>query len=101
MGKNRFMGVEITGKTLGVIGCGNIGAIVADRAKGLKMGVVVYDPFLSEERANAIGAEKVDLEALYARADFITVRIILVEATRNLIDKSAINKMRDGVRIIN
>ena len=99
--KNRFMGVEITGKTLGVIGCGNIGAIVADRAKGLKMRVVVYDPFLSEERANAIGAEKVDLEALYARADFITVHTPLVEATRNLIDKSAINKMRDGVRIIN
>ena len=99
--KNRFMGVEITGKTLGVVGCGNIGTIVVDRAKGLKMRVVVYDPFLSEERANEIGAEKVELETLFARADFITVHTPLVEATRNLINKSAIEKMRDGVRIIN
>src|SRR5687767_5915734 len=71
--KNRFMGVEITGKTLGVIGCGNIGSIVADRALGLRMKVIAYDPFLSPERAQDIGVEKVDLNELLRRSDFITL----------------------------
>src|SRR6201991_4472168 len=99
--KNRFMGVEITGKTLGVIGCGNIGSIVADRALGLRMKVVAYDPFLSPERARDIGVEKVELDELFARADFITLHTPLTDATRNIIDKHAIAKMKRGVRIIN
>ncbi|RTL48309.1 MAG: phosphoglycerate dehydrogenase [Bradyrhizobiaceae bacterium] len=99
--KNRFMGVEITGKTLGVIGCGNIGAIVADRAIGLKMKVIAYDPFLSPERAKDIGVEKVELEDLFKRADFITLHTPLTDKTRNIIDATAINKMKKGVRIIN
>ncbi|GAA3841170.1 phosphoglycerate dehydrogenase [[Pseudomonas] carboxydohydrogena] len=99
--KNRFMGVEITGKTLGVIGCGNIGAIVADRALGLKMKVVAFDPFLSPERARDIGVEKVELEDLLKRADFITLHTPLTDKTRNILDATAINKTKKGVRIIN
>src|SRR5271156_2491585 len=68
--KSRFMGVELTGKILGIIGCGNIGAIVADRALGLKMKVIAYDPYLSPERALDMGVEKVELNDLFARADF-------------------------------
>jgi len=99
--KNRFMGVEITGKTLGVIGCGNIGSVVAMRAIGLKMHVVAYDPFLSEDRAEELGVEKVDLDELFARADFITLHTPLTDKTRNIINAGAIAKMKDGVRIIN
>ena len=99
--KNRFMGVEITGKTLGVIGCGNIGAIVADRALGLKMKVVAYDPFLTEERAVAIGVEKVELDNLLSRADVITLHTPLTDKTRNVISAEAIAKCRQAVRIIN
>src|SRR5579884_2596696 len=99
--KNRFMGVEITGKTLGVIGCGNIGSIVADRALGLKMKVIAYDPYLSPERAIDLGVEKVELDELLRRSDFITLHTPLTEKTRNLIDAGAIAKMKDGVRIIN
>jgi D-3-phosphoglycerate dehydrogenase len=99
--KSRFMGVELTGKTLGIIGCGNIGTIVADRALGLRMKVIGFDPFLSAERALAIGIEKVELETLLRRADFITLHTPLTDETRNLIDKAAIAKMRRGVRIIN
>ena len=99
--KNRFMGVEITGKTLGVIGCGNIGSIVATRGVGLKMHVIAFDPFLSEDRASQLGVEKVDLETLFARSDFITLHTPLTDKTRNLIDANAIAKMKDGVRIIN
>ena len=99
--KNRFMGVEITGKTLGVIGCGNIGAIVADRALGLKMKVIAFDPFLSPERAKDIGVEKVELEDLLKRADFITLHTPLTDKTRNILDATAINKTKKGVRIIN
>ncbi|MFN3657156.1 MAG: phosphoglycerate dehydrogenase [Pseudolabrys sp.] len=99
--KNKFMGVEITGKTLGVIGCGNIGAIVAERALGLKMKVVAYDPFLSPERAVALGVEKVELDELLKRADFITLHTPLTDKTRNIIDAKAIEKMKRGVRIIN
>ncbi len=80
------MGVELTGKTLGVIGCGNVGSIVAERALGLRMKVIAYDPFLSPERAVDLGIEKVSLDALFARADFITLHTPLTEATKNLID---------------
>lgn len=99
--KSRFMGVEVYGKTLGLIGCGNIGSIVADRAQGLRMKVAAYDPYLSPERAADLGVEKVDLDELFARADFITLHTPLTEATRNIIDKDALAQMRDGVRIVN
>ncbi len=99
--KNRFMGVEITGKVLGVIGCGNIGSIAADRAQGLKMKVIAFDPFLSPERAKDIGVEKVELEELFRRADFITLHTPLTEKTKNIIDANSIAKMKKGVRIIN
>ncbi|NQV79520.1 MAG: phosphoglycerate dehydrogenase, partial [Alphaproteobacteria bacterium] len=99
--KSRFMGVEVYGKTLGLIGCGNIGSIVADRAQGLKMKVVAYDPYLSPDRAADLGVEKVELADLFARADFITLHTPLTEATKGIIDKDAIATMRTGVRIIN
>ena len=99
--KNRFMGVEITGKTLGIIGCGNIGSIVADRARGLRMKVIAFDPFLSEERAVQLGVERVDLDRLFRRADFITLHTPLTDKTRSIIDAEAIARMKDGVRIIN
>src|SRR6516164_6974767 len=99
--KNRFMGVEITGKTLGVIGCGNIGSIVADRAIGLKMKVIVYDPFLSPDRAMALGVEKVELPELFRRADFITLHTPLTDKTRNILSAEAIAATRKGVRIVN
>jgi D-3-phosphoglycerate dehydrogenase len=99
--KNRFMGVEITGKTLGVIGCGNIGSIVADRAHGLKMKVVTYDPFLSPERAVTLCVEKVELPELFRRADFITLHTPLTDKTRNIIDAKALAAMKKGVRIVN
>src|SRR5215212_1050321 len=99
--KNRFMGVEITAKTLGVIGCGNIGSIVANRAQGLKMKVIAYDPFLSPERAIDLGVEKVELPELFKRADFITLHTPLTEKTKNIIDAKSIAQMKKGVRIIN
>src|SRR5437868_3272499 len=99
--KNRFMGVEITGKTLGVIGAGNIGSIVVDRALGLHMRVIAYDPFLSPERAADIGVHKVELDELFKRADFITLHTPLTEKTKNIIDANALAKTKKGVRIVN
>ncbi len=99
--KNRFMGVEITGKTLGIVGCGNIGSIVADRALGLKMRVLAYDPFLTEERAEALGVEKVELDALLARADVVTLHTPMTPQTKNILSAEAIAKTRKGVRIVN
>ncbi|MEW6450449.1 MAG: phosphoglycerate dehydrogenase [Pseudomonadota bacterium] len=99
--KNKFMGVEIFGKTLGVIGCGNIGSIVADRGVGLKMKVIAFDPFLSPERAVQLGVEKVELDDLIKRADFITLHTPLTEKTKNIIDADALKRMKKGVRIIN
>src|SRR5690242_2105503 len=99
--KNRFMGVEITHKTLGVIGAGNIGSIVIDRARGLHMRVIAYDPFLSPERAADLGVHKVELDELFKRADFITLHTPLTDKTRNIVDAAAIAKMKKGVRIIN
>jgi D-3-phosphoglycerate dehydrogenase len=99
--KNRFMGVEITGKVLGVIGCGNIGSIVAERAIGLRMRVIAYDPFLTPERALQIGVEKVELDELLRRADFITLHTPLTEKTKNVLSAENIAKAKKGVRIIN
>jgi D-3-phosphoglycerate dehydrogenase len=99
--KNRFMGVEVTNKTLGIVGCGNIGSIVADRAQGLKMKVIAFDPYLSPERARDIGVEKVELDELFKRADFITLHTPLTDKTRNVIDAKALQKMKKGVRIVN
>ena len=99
--KSKFMGVELTGKTLGVIGAGNIGGIVCQRAVGLKMKVIAYDPFLSDDRAMELGVTKVELDELFARADFITLHVPLTDATRNIVSAEAIAKMKDGVRIIN
>ncbi|MBE7637955.1 phosphoglycerate dehydrogenase [Sneathiella sp. P13V-1] len=99
--KSAFMGVELYGKVLGIIGCGNIGSIVADRAIGLKMKVVAYDPFLSPERAIEIGVEKVELEDLLARADYISLHTPITDGTRNIINADNIAKMKEGVRIIN
>jgi D-3-phosphoglycerate dehydrogenase len=99
--KNRFMGVEITAKTLGIIGCGNIGSIVADRAVGLRMRVIAFDPFLSPERARDIGVEKVELDELLKRADFITLHTPLTPQTRNIMNAENIAKTKKGVRIIN
>ena len=99
--KNRFMGVELFNKTLGVIGAGNIGGIVCDRALGLKMKVVAYDPFLSEERAKSMGVTKVELDELLARADFITLHVPLTDKTRNILSAENIAKTKKGVRIIN
>ncbi|MBT5413205.1 MAG: phosphoglycerate dehydrogenase [Rhodospirillaceae bacterium] len=99
--KSRFMGVELTGKTLGVIGCGNIGSIVCDRALGLKMRVLAYDPYLSGDRASALRVEKVELDALLQRADFITLHVPLNDATRNILDAAALGRTKPGVRIVN
>ena len=99
--KNRFMGVEVYAKTLGLIGAGNIGSIVADRALGLKMKVVAYDPFLSPERAVELGVEKVELDELLARADFITLHTPLTDKTRNILSAENLAKTKKGVKIIN
>ncbi len=99
--KSKFMGSELTGKTLGVIGAGNIGGIVCDRARGLKMKVIAYDPFLSEEKADKMGVEKVELDDLLARADFITLHVPFTDATKNILSRENIAKTKKGVRIIN
>jgi D-3-phosphoglycerate dehydrogenase len=99
--KNRFMGVELSFKTLGLIGCGNIGSIVAERAIGLKMRVIAFDPFLSEDRAKELGVEKVTLDELTTRADFISVHTPLTEQTKNILSRERLMKTKKGVRIIN
>ncbi|WP_062347475.1 phosphoglycerate dehydrogenase [Novosphingobium sp. CCH12-A3] len=99
--KNGFMGVEVTGKTLGLIGAGNIGSIVASRALGLKMKVVAFDPFLTPERAVEMGVEKADLDTLLAKADFITLHTPLTDQTRNILSAENIAKCKKGVRIVN
>ncbi|MBW6505900.1 MAG: phosphoglycerate dehydrogenase [Rhodobacteraceae bacterium] len=99
--KNRFMGAELFNKTLGVIGAGNIGGIVCDRALGLKMKVIAYDPFLSDERAQKLGVTKVELDDLLARADFITLHVPMTDKTRNILSREALAKTKKGVRIIN
>jgi len=99
--KSRFMGVELTGKTLGLIGCGNIGSIVADRAIGLKMKVLAYDPFLSQDRADKLGVQKVELDELLHRADFITLHVPMTEKTANILSRENLAKTKKGVRIVN
>lgn len=99
--KSKFMGVELYSKVLGLIGCGNIGAIVANRALGLQMRVIAYDPFLTEERAAELGVERVELEDLLTRADFITIHVPKTDKTAKMINKDSIAKMKKGVRIIN
>lgn len=99
--KNRFMGVELTAKTLGLIGAGNIGSIVATRALGLRMKVIAFDPFLSPERALELGIEKVELDDLLKRADFITLHTPLTDQTRNILSREALARTKNGVRIIN
>jgi D-3-phosphoglycerate dehydrogenase len=95
------MGVEITGKTLGVIGCGNIGSVVASRALGLRMRVLAYDPFLSAERAQELGVTKVELEELLAKADFVTLHLPKTEKTANILSAERIKGMKKGARLIN
>lgn len=99
--KSAFMGAEVFGKTLGVIGCGNIGSIVADRAVGLKMRVVAYDPFLTEERAVELGVEKAALDTLLARADIVTLHTPLTDQTRNILSRENIAKLKKGAYVIN
>jgi D-3-phosphoglycerate dehydrogenase / 2-oxoglutarate reductase len=99
--KNKFLGVEIYGKTLGIIGCGNIGSIVADRAIGLKMKVIAYDPYLSAERALDLGVAKVELDELLRRADFITLHTPATDKTRNMINAESLAAAKKGVRLIN
>ena len=99
--KNRFMGVELTGKTLGIIGCGNIGSIVAERGVGLKMRVIAFDPFLSVDRALQIGVEKIELDDLLVRADVITLHTPMTAQTKNILSAANIAKCKKGVRIIN
>ncbi len=99
--KSRFMGVELTAKTLGVIGAGNIGSIVIARALGLKMKVIAYDPFLTEERADDLGVRKVELDELLGAADFITMHVPLTDKTKNILSAEAIAKLKPGVRIVN
>ncbi len=99
--KSRFVGVELTSKTLGLIGCGNIGSVVADRALGLRMKVIAYDPFLSEQRAAELRVRKVTLEELLPSADFISLHAPLTDKTRNILSADAIAAMKPGVRIVN
>ncbi|WP_170370175.1 phosphoglycerate dehydrogenase [Ruegeria arenilitoris] len=99
--KSKFMGVELTNKTLGVIGAGNIGGIVCDRAQGLKMKVIAYDPYLGQEKADKMGVEKVEVDELLARADFITLHVPLTDQTRNILSRENLAKTKKGVRIIN
>ena len=99
--KNRFMGVELYAKTLGLIGCGNIGALVAERALALRMKLIAYDPFLSPERAVKLGVEKVELEDLLTRADVISLHTPLTDKTRNILSADALGKTKRGVIIVN
>ena len=99
--KSKFMGVELYNKTLGMIGCGNIGGIVVDRAQGLKMKVIAYDPYLSAEKAEAMNVEKVELDEMLSRADFITLHTPLTEQTKHILGKEALAKTKKGVRIVN
>jgi len=99
--KNKFLGMEIFSKTLGIIGCGNIGSIVADRAIGLKMRVIAYDPYLSAERALQLGVEKVELDELWRRADVITLHTPLTDNTRSIVNAKTLAAMKKGVRLIN
>ncbi|MBE0617727.1 MAG: phosphoglycerate dehydrogenase, partial [Proteobacteria bacterium] len=98
--KKKFQGHELCGKSLGVVGLGNIGSIVADRALGLKMKVVAYDPFISPDRAAELGVELLPLDEVYRRADIITVHVPLLDETRGLVGADAFAKMKDGTYLV-
>ena len=99
--KSDFKGTELFNKTLGLIGCGNIGSLVAERALGLKMKVIAFDPYLTEERAVKLGVEKVELETLFQRADAITLHTPLVESTKNIVSRKHLGMTKKGVIIVN
>ena len=99
--KSDFKGVELFNKTLGVIGCGNIGALVIERALGLKMKVIGYDPYLTPERAIKLGIEKVELDALFKRSDAITLHTPLVESTKNIVSRERLAQMKKGAIVVN
>ncbi len=99
--KNKYMGVEVTGKTLGIIGCGNIGSIVAERAQGLKMKVIAFDPGLDLERARNLGVKKVEFDELLRDADFITLHTPMTPQTKHILNKDTLAKTKKGVRIVN
>lgn len=99
--KKDYVGTELFSKTLGLIGAGNIGSLVAERALGLKMKVVAFDPFLTEERAVELGVEKVELEELLARADAITLHTPLTDQTRNILSRENLEKTKKGIIIVN
>ena len=99
--KKRFQGHELCGKTLGVVGIGNIGSVVVDRARSMKMGAVAYDPFISAEAAAQLGVELVTLDELWARADVISLHVPLTEKTRNVVNASTLARMKKGVLLVN
>ena len=99
--KSKFVGTEITGKKLGLIGCGNIGSIVVDRAKGLKMSVQVYDPFLTDDKSKELGIEKVSFENLLGSSDIISLHIPLTEETKNLLNENKLRLIKKSSVIIN
>jgi len=98
--KKKFQGRELCNKTLGILGMGNIGSVVADRARGLKMQVIAHDPYLTDEVARKKGVESVTLDDLLARADYITIHAPLTKGTRHLVNAAAFGKMKDGVMIV-
>jgi D-3-phosphoglycerate dehydrogenase len=99
--KKKFIGVELYGKTIGIVGLGRIGAEVAQRALSFEMKAIAFDPFLSSDQANKIGVELVDFDTLVQRADVITVHTPLTDETRHLLGKDAFKKMKNGVRVVN
>ena len=99
--KKKYEGTEITGKTLGILGVGNIGAVVASRALGLRMNVIAYDPFISEEAADKIGIALVSMDELFKKSDFISIHVPLTSETRNIVNADAFRKMKKGVKLIN
>lgn len=99
--RSSFQGVELHGKTLGVVGLGRIGTLVAQRALSFGMHLIAYDPYVSEDRARRLGVEMVDLDTLLGRADFITIHLPMTPDTAGLLGKEALAKVKPGVRIIN
>src|SRR6185436_10853945 len=99
--KKKFEGRELAGKTLGVIGLGNIGRIVADRARGLHMNVIGFDPVLTADRAASLGVEFVPLDQIWARADAITVHTPFTAETRGLVNEGMLDKLKKGVLLVN
>jgi D-3-phosphoglycerate dehydrogenase len=99
--KSKFKGVELAGKTLGVIGLGRIGSEVARKCQAMGMNVVAFDPYINADAHLSSGLELVDLETVFEQADFITVHVPLSDTTRNLVNKETISRMRDGVRLVN